>query len=63
MVRHHFLLVSNKYKVDKIMQNYYSGINKRICNQVKIEEDVILYIMNTLKFIKPSFIADTEKRI
>ena len=45
------------------MKNYYSGINKRRCNQVKIEDDVILYIMDTLKFIKTSFIADTEKRI
>lgn len=61
MAMHDFLLIKNHNSINTIIDNYFSANNTNIYNKVKIHDDIILYIMDTLRFIKYKWVLGEMK--
>lgn len=66
MAVHDFFMVDNeiindKNKLTEIIVSYYNDENINKYNQVKIHDDIILYINDTLKFIKSRWVSGDIK--
>lgn len=62
MAMHDFLLVDNlkidnKDKVNSLIHDYFQGEYYNIYNYVEIHDDVIVYFMDTLNFIKFKWVS------
>lgn len=59
MATHKFLLLKNESidNIDKLIIDYYNGDRNNIEKEVEVEDDIILYMLDTFKFIKSSNVS------